>query len=202
MKILSFIFILFFILHFSYSQSFKGGLTGGFVVSQVDGDSWGGYHKPGVSAGTFVYIMFNDDWGFRTELKYIQKGSYKAPNYEKGDNAYYKLRLSYIEMPLLARYVLNDAISFDGGMGISYLFKAMEDTDGNGLDLPDPEMHLAEIPMILGAHYALSEKLDFSLRFSYTFWFTPIRKHPGGQTYYFDQGQYNKLLNFSLAYTF
>jgi len=183
-----------------FAQQFKGGLTGGLIVSQVDGDNWGGYNKPGVNFGGFVYVMFKKNVGFGTELKYIQKGSFKAPNYEKGDYTYYKMRLSYIEMPFLAKYVLNEKLNFDAGLGISYLFKATEDKDGNGGIEAAPPFFKYEIPFICSVHYQMSEKVEVFLRFSYSV--LPIRNHPGDHTYFLDRGQCNKLLNLSFNYTF
>jgi len=57
------------------AQDFYAGATGGLVLSQVDGDSFGGYNKFGGNAGLFVRNSFGEKWGGRMELKYIQKGS-------------------------------------------------------------------------------------------------------------------------------
>ena len=44
----------------AYSQAFSGGVSAGFVASQLDGDNLGGYHKPGVRAGGWVNTRLGD----------------------------------------------------------------------------------------------------------------------------------------------
>ena len=40
--------------HLAEAQRFQGGLLGGFNASQVEGDNFKGYNKPGILAGGFV----------------------------------------------------------------------------------------------------------------------------------------------------
>ena len=51
------LFMIFILVAFSLTlkaQRFQGGLLGGFNGTQVDGDRYRGYHKPGLLAGFFV----------------------------------------------------------------------------------------------------------------------------------------------------
>ena len=184
----------------TFSQSFKGGLLGGMVASQVDGDMFAGYNKPGFQFGGFVNIKFGKKIGGQTELKFIQKGSRKTPNFDKGDYAYYKLSLNYIEMPFIFTVMMKKKWKFEVGAGVAYLAKALEDKDGYGWEMPYPDFNNIEIPFVLGFNYALGKKLNVNFRYSYSM--LPIRSHPGNQTYYNNRGQYNNLISFVLYYKF
>lgn len=184
----------------SSAQSFKGGLLGGMVASQVDGDMFAGYNKPGVQFGGFVNIQFGTKIGGQAELKFIQKGSRKTPNFDKGDYAYYKLSLNYIEMPFLFTVMVKKKMKFEVGGGIAYLAKALEDTDGYGWFTPDPAFNNVEIPFMIGYNFTLGKKLMANFRYSYSI--SPIRNHPGNQVYWNNRGQYNNLISFVLYYKF
>lgn len=183
-----------------YSQNFKGGLLAGMVASQVDGDMFAGYNKPGFQFGGFVNIKFGTKIGGQTELKFIQKGSRKSQNFEKGDYTYYKLSLNYIEMPFLFTVMMKKKVKFEVGAGIAYLAKALEDKDGYGWELPYPDFKNIEIPFMLGFDFKLGKKLVANFRYSYSI--LPIRNHPGDQVYWTNRGQYNNLISFVLYYKF
>ncbi|OFX19846.1 MAG: hypothetical protein A2033_05660 [Bacteroidetes bacterium GWA2_31_9] len=185
----------------AFSQSFKGGLLAGMVASQVDGDMFAGYNKPGTQFGGFVNIQFGTKIGGQAELKFIQKGSREISRNEMGDYAaYYKLSLNYIEMPFLFTVLIKKKMKFEVGSGFAYLAKALEDTDGYGWYTPEPSFNNIEIPFIIGYNFALGKKLIANFRYSYSM--TPIRNHPGNQTYWNDRGQYNNLISFALYYKF
>lgn len=182
----------------AFSQEFKAGITSGFVVSQVNGDDLGGYNKAGITFGFFVKRETKNKVDFGTEIKYIQKGSADGTDFEKGDYNSYKLRLSYIEIPFIAKYNFTKKIIFESGLGFSYLIKATENENNQGAIPADPEYNKFELPFICGANYELSEKIELSGRFSYSV--LPIRAYPGGQKHLLDWGQCNKLLSLSLNF--
>lgn len=59
----------------AHGQRFEAGLLAGFNGSQVEGDSFKGYHKPGVLAGLFVQTDIVPAVFAGMEIKYSQKGS-------------------------------------------------------------------------------------------------------------------------------
>jgi len=181
-----------------FSQKFGGGMFAGPVVSQVDGDSQGGYNKLGVHFGGFVDRAFNDNFGWQMEIKYIQKGSRKVPDLENGDIEDFKIGLHYIEVPCLGTYYLNENITIELGIAAGYLFKA--NIEDQGYQVPDAidDFHIVEISGLAGAYYNFNEKLSVGARGSYSL--LPIRPHPGGQTYWLNMGQYNNLLSAALYF--
>jgi hypothetical protein len=184
----------------SFSQEFKAGITTGFLVSQYDGDGYGGYNKPGLTFGGFVSRILSDKISLGFEIKFIQKGSADYTNYEKGDYESFKLRLNYIEMPFLFKYQLNQKIVAEAGFGGAYLISASKNINQQGFVKVTSYFDKFEIPFIIGASYKLSEKLEFSTRFSYSA--LPIRDHVGSKKLRLYWGEANRLISFSVNYKF
>lgn len=95
----------------TFSQSFNGGLLGGVTVSQVDGDTYSGYHQIGGTAGAYVNLPMSDYFSMQMELKYSMFGSHSDVKEEELGHNHYNLRLHYAEVPLMIRYNLG-AVSF------------------------------------------------------------------------------------------
>lgn len=76
----------------TYSQSFKGGLIGGFTTSQVDGDEHSGFHRIGAYGGVFVTRdKDNSPWEHIFELAFAQKGAASA-------NHSFKTTIGYVDV--------------------------------------------------------------------------------------------------------
>ncbi len=178
-------------------DGFHAGFLGGLVASQVDGDNYAGYDRPGIQFGGFTNFMINEDWGGQVEIKYIQKGS---KNQSQKHGIYFELKFDYIEVPLLVNYQFDEKISFEGGFGVAYLIRALEDKDGDGFLEPEPPFENYELNAIIGANYKFSDHFIVNAKYSYSI--LPIRPHPGNQTYYSDRGSYNNLLSVALYYMF
>ena len=197
MKILLIIIFSFFIAGSVYCQGFRGGISVGVAGTQVDGDRLDGYNLTGFTGGIFVINKIKDDWSFSMGIRYFGKGSRKNADPENGDYRYYHLRLHYVEVPALAIFHWKK-FSPEAGIAIAYLFKSMEDSDAYGSIDPDPPFHKYEIPVIVGISYEINKHIRANTQFGYSI--LPIRPHPGNQSWYFDKGQYNKTINFTLQY--
>lgn len=199
MKISLFILVLVFTTSLLFAQEgFKGGLLLGAVASQVDGDRLEGYYKGGAQAGVFVVNKFNKKTGITIEMKYIQKGSSvnHIDSINPQNNRYYKLRLNYVEVPFMFNFYMKKKFMLELGAGFSYLFRAREDTDGNGFMEPTPQFKKFDVPFVFGLCYYPFDKFHIDFRYSYSM--LAIRNHPGNQTWYFNRGQYNNLLSFGM----
>jgi hypothetical protein len=86
----------------SAAQTFKGNLIGGISSSQASGDGTAGFVQFGVYAGIGVEARINDVWSLHGNLMFNQKGSrvYKTKN----NFNTYRLRVNYIEVPVLLDY--------------------------------------------------------------------------------------------------
>ena len=63
---------LFLVATIAYSQRFDGGALLGFNATQVEGDTFKGYHKPGLVAGFYVQTDLSSVFFAAMEIKYSQ----------------------------------------------------------------------------------------------------------------------------------
>lgn len=188
---------------FAQEKGFRGGILLGAVASQVDGDALSGFYKGGLQSGIFLTNRFGKKTGFQIEIKFIQKGSRtitfpsdSAASANLYTGRYYKLRLNYVEVPLLLNFYLKKKFMIETGLGFAYLFNAREDVDGYGFAVPAPAFKKLDFPIYIGVSYFPFEKFHLDFRYSYST--VAIRNHPANKTWYFDRGQYNNLLSFGM----
>ena len=187
----------------SIAQTFDGGLLAGASVTQLDGDGLGGYNRAGAILGVWVSRPFSETLSVRTELKFIQKGSYRR--FTEGDMTIgdYSLRLNYAEMPFLLEYRFREDIVPFAGISAGYLWRSTEKNNGyeNPID-EDTKFRNYELAAHAGVEYILNEKFSFAATFSYSI--LPVRRHSGNIFYLWnlDFGQYNNVLQFYVRYHF
>ncbi len=81
-----------------FSQQFEGGVIGGFNASQVDGDLYKGYHKPGIALGGYVQVNLSRMVYAAMELKFMQKGSRNIDSLATNGQIKYIMRLNYVDL--------------------------------------------------------------------------------------------------------
>jgi len=198
------IFGIFFTLFLSYSlsaQKFNGGIMAGMTASQVDGDTYGGYHKAGFLAGAFVNRKINDNFSWQLEMKFIQKGSHHAPDSIDFNDRDYRLHFNYAEVPLSLNYHYKKKFIINLGVSMGYLINYKEESDGYRLyEEGNRYFYSYELSYNFGITYKLTKKLLFNLSHSYSI--IPIRKQAVGSIYKFKRGQFNNLLAFTFYYQF
>lgn len=175
------------------AQEFNGGIYGGAVASQLDGDRYEGYYKLSFTGGAYVNRFVNKKLAVQMGLRYNQKGSNKN---DHDNEIFYKCKLHYVEMPITLRYFHYEKIDIEGGVAIGYLLKQYEERDGYELE-NTPEFNKMEVSGLLGLNYNMSEKLSVGVHFMYSLLY--VRPH--SQDYNnMDKGQHNNLFTFTLAY--
>ena len=190
-KVLLLAFALLLFCSFVPAQQFNAGLLAGISTSQVDGDTYAGYHKLGLYAGGFVTkkISASGKWSASFEITYIQKGSRKTPNPDKGDPTLYILDLNYAEVPLLLKYAFTvpDSLGdnkmkfqIESGAAIGALVKSKEE-NAFGPVVGVVPFEKASYSYILGLNYFASGKAAFNIRYEYSI--VPVRKGATGQYY-------------------
>ncbi|MBP7463828.1 MAG: PorT family protein [Bacteroidales bacterium] len=194
------------------AQEFFAGATGGLVISQIDGDSFGGYHKFAGSGAVYVRNNLGDKWGYKMELRYIQKGS-KATNLIYSPRPFYKAALDYIEIPFLFSFrpvklkipptidlKFNQRLHLQAGLSLGYLFHATED-EGSGPNEATFAFRKIEIGAHAGITWYFGPHWALDYRFSYTV--LPIRGFPEvSDLYYWARWEFNRVQTFSLLYEF
>ncbi len=128
-------------------QTFYGGFAAGFNFSQVDGDSYAGFHKVGFNGSGMVYVRFSDQVGLSFELGYSQKGSrVKQSATDMNGIGYlndYTLKLNYAEVPLMLYFVPGGDNKFHVRLGGYYarLITAKEEAIANYPVNIDPTLY-------------------------------------------------------------
>jgi len=193
------IILLFFAGVAAYSQSFQGGVLAGLNASQVDGDTYSGYNKAGIVAGTYVLTNLSRTFFTGLEIKYSQKGSRNNPNPKTGDQQLYIMRLSYIDIPLYLGVHTSEKTSILGGLSAGILMSGTE-YDNYGKFQPQDQnpFNKTDFQGILGVRYQMTDRLSIDLRGAYSL--VPIRPQPGTGLYYWRSNQFNNVINTTLLY--
>jgi hypothetical protein len=170
-----------------YAQRFEGGLIAGLCANQVDGDTQGGYKKPGFMAGMSVETQLNKTFNGKVELYYIGKGAIKKINGMEEFNS----NLHYIEMPFLLGFEPLQNTEIDFGIAGAYLFKTRYETYGELMSDGLSDIHDFDLNTLLSVIYYFGERIGCNARFNYSI--IPVRYNPGW---------FNNSISLSLIYKF
>ena len=183
------------------AQTFRAGLSAGVIASQVSGDGYGGFDKAGIFAGSFINYYTSENWSLQMEINYAEKGSRKNPNTAEGDHTFFRLRLKYVDVPLLAKVDYND-FTFEFGLYYGRLI-SYELEDENGVfDLPERSNDFEdnEVGALIGITYNFTDQLLMNWRLNNSI--QEIREYDSESEYLLNDGMFNTYLTFSLRYEF
>lgn len=179
-------------------RRFTAGIKAGLSTSQVEGDTYGGFDKAGFDGGIFVTGKINEKWTAQMEMIFIQKGSKHNPNPDNGDYSYYYLGLNYLEVPLLLQYH-QKKFTFEAGPGFGYLISNKEYNENGEVYQPLP-FKSTEISASFGISYTIIKNLSLDWRYSNSL--AAIRGYQSGGHRWYNPGQRNNVLAFTLTYQF
>ena len=198
------IILIIFLPFFSFTQQFNGGLLAGGLVSQVDGDTWQGYHKFGFLAGGFVRLEISPASAFQMEMQYIQKGSRHNVDSSNFYDQPYLLRLHYLEIPLLYQFSFGKRFSVEAGPAMDVLIGYYEEQDRIAYPPTEP-VRTVTLSGILGAGCYITSNLKATFRLNYSLMSLRSSGEPYPASYrkiFFEYGQYNNVLSLSLSWDF
>ena len=175
--------------YLSVAQVFNASLSAGFVTSQVDGDTYGGYHKIGLSGAAFISVPLRGKFTLFSGIEYLQKGSRKPSNPEAGDYETREIALHYVEIPLGISWQIRRKISLEAGVSIGYLISGKIKENGETVPTNFYQFKAFDYQLAGGVSYRFSSRFSFRGKFAYSL--LPIFEAPQ---------QFNNLLNFSLLY--
>lgn len=189
----------------AYAQSFNAGLIAGATFSQVDGDSYYGYHKMGLTAGAYVNLPVAKHFALQMELKYTQMGAHSSTK-EVVEYNYpaYNLRLHYAEIPVMLRYDFGhftvygkplNALSLELGASLDFLLKYHGEVEAISQSW---RLNFFSVTGNFGLHYAFTNHLGIGARMMYSI--TPMQTNPTPQ--WFFNHSYNKVIQLTLTYNF
>jgi len=189
-----------------FSQRIMGGLSIGMNLTQVDGDEYYGFKKFGLNVGPMAIVPLdkNKRWTISLELLYSQKGS----NYNgRTDTTSYKLRLDYVDIPVLFHFTDKRVIS--GGVGFAYgqLINVKEWKKGTVTDsitLQGP-YNMGDLSVVADLQIRLWSKLWVDVRYQYSM--LMIRKDvpfsdPTNPKNTWTRNQYNNVVSLRLTWVF
>lgn len=188
-------------------KTFTGGAVLGLNLSQVDGDRYFGYYKPGISAGGFVSIHFTEHLSAQAELLYSQKGSHgdaviESP-YAGTSISQCHIGLSYVEVPLLLQYKYKSFVAEAGG-SYAVLVRTNEwilEPQSLYIDKEGNRFNATDVNYIFGLRRQIWTRLHANIRFQYSlFSIRPVERVPVGYSWG-SRGQFNNLLSVRLLYT-
>ncbi len=151
----------------SQAQDFSGGIFLGLTASQIDGDSYSGFNKPGITAGVFIQHPFSPILEGDMEIRYSMRG---AKNPKSDDQTgLYVLTLHYMDVPITLAVKIKGIFSIEGGIIPGFLFASGARDDYGSL--PDDyvsEIRKFDLGSSLGCAIALGPKFFFRIRYSYS----------------------------------
>ena len=182
-----------------FSQRFEGGVLVGLNASQVDGDNYSGYHKPGIALGGYVQTNLSRTVYAGMELKFAQKGSRNIDSLATDGQIKYIMRLNYVDLPVYFGFRTGERISLLVGVSPGYLISGTEYNDYGKLTEQDQKAFSEfDLQGLLGFRFQFTKRLFVDLRGAYSV--LPIRKQKGDPLWYWKSNQFNNLLSTTVLY--
>ena len=180
------------------AQRFEGGLLAGYNASQVEGDNYKGYHKPGFVGGFYVQTDFAPAIFGAMEIKYSQKGARNKPKEKTPEK--YIMRLGYIDIPAYMAFRINDRGSIIAGISTGFLIHAKEYDNYGEFPVEDQNaFNTIDLQALVGFQFDFTDNMKIDLRFALSV--IPIRGHPGDDfNYYWLSNQFNNVISLALYY--
>jgi hypothetical protein len=187
----------------AFTQRILGGIYMGANLTQVDGDEYYGFHQIGLNVGPTAIIPFgkNKKWSVGFELLFSQKGSYHRG---ETDTTTYRLRLNYVDIPVLVHFTDKKIISAGAGIAYGQLVGAKETEYGEQTEtnIQGP-YSMIDFSVIGDVQFRLWKRLWLGLRYQYTI--LPIRT----RDFYnevtkesWTREQYNNVISIRLGWIF
>ncbi len=180
------------------AQRFSGGVLAGFNGTQVEGDNYKGYNKPGAVAGFYVETDIAPAVFVGMEIKFNQKGARKKITTK--DPEKYIMRLNYIDLPVYAGFRTGEWGAVLAGIQPGYLLSGKEfDVYGEFPSEDKAEFNNLDLQALVGFQFDFLDYLKADLRFAYSV--LPIRGKPGMDTpVYWLNSQFNNVISLALYY--
>jgi hypothetical protein len=172
------------------------------TVSDTDDAEEDVSSKPlsGFSIGAYAEISLSDAFSIQPEVLYSTKGV-KGESSEAGQSLEVTMKLSYIDIPVMAKYYVTKGFSLEVGPQVSFLLAADgesaisegDDSVTVSVDIKD-SFESVDFGLNMGAGYKLDSGLNFGLR--YGLGLATIVKESG------DDSPKNNVFSLSAGYSF
>lgn len=181
-----------------FAQRFDAGLIAGFNATQVEGDTFKGYHKAGALAGIFVQTDIAPAIIAGMEIKYSQKGSRKKYDPKQPEVDKYVMRLGYIDIPFFMGFRTNNKSMIIGGIAPGVLIHSKEvNSEGEIPEQDRQDFNKFDLQPFVGFQFDFLERASVDLRLA----ISVIPCSDKSKTnYYFHNGLFNNVISLAFYY--
>jgi len=163
------------------AQDMSFGAKAGLNVSNLTGDIEDTKSLLGAHVGVFAEFKITDKFSFQPELLYSMQGAKTEYTEVEGDSYSYKeeekIKLSYINIPLMAKFYVSEKFSLEAGPQIGFLMSAKSDyeisetIDGDTTSFSDEDdikdnLKGIDFGLNLGLSYDFTENLFAGARYN------------------------------------
>lgn len=192
---------------FVNAQEVKFGAKAGLNFANLTGDIEDASMKIGFNLGGFAEIKVSDKFSVQPELLYSTQGA-KNETSEDDFTSESKLNLSYLNIPIMAKYYVSEKFSLEAGPQIGFLLSAKSkyeftesDGEGGSISVSGDEdvkdsFESIDFGLNLGTAYDFTENLFAGLR--YNIGLSNVAKTESGD----DTKINNSVISLSLGYRF
>lgn len=143
---------------FANAQEVKFGVKAGLNLSNLTGDATGTSIKAGFQVGGLVEIKTSEKFSIQPEIVYSMQGA-------KVDGG--KLEISYLNVPVMAKYFVAKGFSLEVGPQIGFLVSAKAKADGGVSEDFKDSLKSTDFSLNLGAGYDVTENINLGLRYGF-----------------------------------
>lgn len=157
-KLFCFVSIFLMAVAITFAQQTHFGIKGGVNLSSVaidNGDDYNG--KVGLHLGGLAHIHISQHFALQPELIYSMQGG------KDDDN---KLKLNYINIPLLAQYMTLDGFRLQTGPQIGFLTSAKSETGDVEINVKD-DLSAVDFSWTFGAGYLFPSGFGIDARYNH-----------------------------------
>lgn len=156
-KLLAVSLVLFFSLSIVRAQHVNFGIKGGYNSSSVQISDGADFNsKSGIHLGGFAHIHITSHFAVQPELVYSTQGG-------EGSNS--KLKLNYINFPVLAQYMVNDGFRLQTGPQVGFLVSAKQKIGNVEVDVDDT-FNSVDFSWVFGGGYIFSSGFGIDARYN------------------------------------
>lgn len=145
---------------FANAQETKFGVKAGVNFANLGGDSKDTKTLVGFQVGGFTEIKLTEKFAIQPELLYSAQGAKNEDSFG-GETLKYDTKLSYLNIPVMAKYFITEAFSVEAGPQIGILLSAKID----GEDFKD-ETKSIDFGVNFGTEYDFTENFSAGLRYN------------------------------------
>jgi long-subunit fatty acid transport protein len=167
---------------FTNAQEVKFGAKVALNIASLTGDVEDASSLIGFQIGGFAEFKLSKKFAFQPELMYSAQGGKETTSvdlFEFGASTDTETKLSYLNIPLMAKYYATPKLSFEFGPQIGFLLSAKNDitmtgtsifegsfSESRSVDIKDSTSSV-DFGLNLGAGYDFTENISAGLRYNF-----------------------------------